>query len=207
MSISVAIVDYKLGNVASVANALQRLGCRVSLTADPGIFNKSDAIVLPGVGAFPAAMKQLEKMGLDTEIRELTLEKKKPLLGICLGMQILAEWGHEKEYCRGLGLIPGEVLPLDATAGRKVPNVGWSSVVYDKSCPSIFSRTLDRDAFFFDHSYFFHTDVPHQLATIAFDHRITAAVWKDNIFGVQFHPEKSQISGLRLIRAFLDTTL
>ncbi|NBV84107.1 imidazole glycerol phosphate synthase subunit HisH [bacterium] len=199
---TIGIVDYGVGNVASVQAAFRRLGVRSILSSEKDVLSAAKGLVLPGVGAFPVAMQQIHAKGLAPVILDLAIEKCKPLLGICLGMQILADWGDEYEGCQGLGLIPGRVKMLKVKKQRKVPHVGWSGVAVHDAGRTMFSRTESSDAYYFDHSYCFEAPQRFRAATVAWDGEIVAAVARDNIWGVQFHPEKSQNSGLRLLKAF-----
>jgi glutamine amidotransferase len=198
----IGIVDYGLGNVGSVRSAFQRLGVSAFLSSVPEQLEAADGLVLPGVGAFPAAMEQIRARGLDSILSELVYKKQKPLLGICLGMQILAEWGEEFGECKGLGFIPGRVRKLQPIAHRKIPHVGWSSVSVLPAGGAMFERMAPDDAYYFDHSFYFDADPACRAATVSWDGEIVAAVARGNVWGAQFHPEKSQNSGLRLLKAF-----
>jgi glutamine amidotransferase len=201
-SMTIAIVDYGLGNVASVQESFRRLGVRPIVSSEMDILSAADGLVLPGVGAFPAAMEQIHARGLAPILSELVVKKRKPLLGICLGMQILADWGEEYAECAGLGFIPGRVRKLDTNEQRKVPHVGWSSVDVLDAGRTMFGRAASGDDYYFDHSYCFEAPREFRAATVAWDGEIVAAVARDNVWGAQFHPEKSQNSGLRLLKAF-----
>jgi glutamine amidotransferase len=199
---SIGIVDYGLGNVGSVRAAFQRLGVPTFLSAIPQELETADGLVLPGVGAFPAAMEQIRSRGLDSILSDLVYKKQKPLLGICLGMQILAEWGEEYGECKGLGFIPGRVRKLQALAQRKIPHVGWSALTVLPAGGSMFERMAPGDTYYFDHSFYFDADPACRAATVSWDQEIVAAVAHGNVWGAQFHPEKSQNSGMRLLKAF-----
>ena len=201
-SMTIGIVDYGLGNVASVQVAFKRLGVRCVSSAEMNTLFTTDGLVLPGVGAFPAAMEQIHAKGLAPIIYELVGKKTKPLLGICLGMQILAEIGEEYGECPGLGLIPGRVRKLEPRGDRKIPHVGWSEVQVLASGRDMFARKKNGDAYYFDHGFFFDAPSEFRAATVSWDGEIVAAVARGNIWGAQFHPEKSQNSGLRLLKAF-----
>ena len=198
----IGIVDYGLGNVGSVRAAFQRLGVPTFLSAIPQELETADGLVLPGVGAFPAAMEQIRSRGLDSILSDLVYKEQKPLLGICLGMQILAEWGEEYGECKGLGFIPGRVRKLQALAQRKIPHVGWSALTVLPAGGSRFERMAPGDAYYFDHSFYFDADPACRAATVSWDQEIVAAVAHGNVWGAQFHPEKSQNSGMRLLKAF-----
>jgi glutamine amidotransferase len=198
----IGIVDYGLGNVGSVRSAFQRLGVRTVLTCVADELASADALVLPGVGAFPAAMEQIKSRGLDLVLHNLVKNDHKPLLGICLGMQILADSGEEYTECAGLGLIPGRVRKLEAQGRRKIPHVGWSGVSVLPAGESMFGRMALEDAYYFDHSFYFDAVPECRAATVSWDGDIVAAVAHGKVWGAQFHPEKSQNSGLRLLKAF-----
>jgi glutamine amidotransferase len=199
---NIAIVNYGLGNIASIINAFRKIEVSVTLSANVNELREADALVLPGVGAFPEAMKNLRKNRLDNVLIELVQKKKIPILGICLGMQILADFGEEISPCEGLGLIPGRVRKLSNKKQRKVPFVGWSKVKILEPGKSIFCRSNIEDTFYFDHSFYFDAAKECRAATVAFDEDIVAAVTRGKVWGFQFHPEKSQNSGLRLLKAF-----
>lgn len=198
----IGIVDYGLGNVGSVHAAFQRLGVPTFLSSFPEELEAADGLVLPGVGAFPAAMEQIRARGLDSILSDLVYKKHKHLLGICLGMQILADWGEEYGECKGLGFIPGRVRKLRPHARRKIPHVGWSAVSVLPAGTAMFERMAPDDAYYFDHSFYFDADPACRAATVSWDGEIIAAVARGNVWGAQFHPEKSQNSGLRLLKAF-----
>jgi glutamine amidotransferase len=200
----IGIVDYGLGNVGSVRAAFQRLGVSTILTYAADELASADAIVLPGVGAFPAAMGEIKSRGLDLVLSDMVYKKHKPLFGICLGMQILAEWGEEYGECKGLGFIPGRVRKLRPLAQRRIPHVGWSGVSVLPPGELMFGRMAREDAYYFDHSFFFDAGPACRAATVSWDQEIVAAVVRGNVWGAQFHPEKSQNSGLRILKSFLN---
>jgi imidazole glycerol-phosphate synthase subunit HisH len=197
---AIAIVDYGMGNLGSVANAFARLGVPCQTTADPAVLRAARAIVLPGVGAFRAAMQNLRSRGLDRALDEEVRGRGKPFLGICLGLQLIAQDSTEHGFERGLGWIEGHVERI-APAAHPVPHVGWNELRTVAPSP-LFERVAQDAHFFFDHSY--HLRCPPELVTAQCDYggRWVAAVQKDNIHAVQFHPEKSQRNGLRLLRNF-----
>lgn len=199
----IAIIDYGVGNHQSVANAIRFLGYEVTVSADLQLLTDADAYVLPGVGAFGEAMKNILKLGLLDVLAQQVLDNKKPMLGICLGMQILAEYSDEGGRHKGLGFIPGEVLKLQSRAQCPVPHVGWNNLCVKSQSP-LFTRTDDGASFFFDHSYHFVCDSSFVSSSCQYGEEITASVQKGNVFGVQFHPEKSQNSGLKLFRSFFN---
>lgn len=205
MKKNIAIIDYGVGNTHSVKEAISLLDCNVSITNDPKKLEKADALILPGVGAFEAAMKNLHQRDLIEPLQEIVLEKKKPILGICLGMQLLADYSEENGYHEGLGWIGGKVVKIESKQDIRVPHVGWNDVEVTKNEP-LFDRIKGEANFYFDHSYHF---IPAEVDTIAakvnYGASLIAAIKKENIHGVQFHPEKSQITGLRLLKGFLNS--
>ncbi|MCC6648505.1 MAG: imidazole glycerol phosphate synthase subunit HisH [Polyangiaceae bacterium] len=197
----VCIVDYKVGNLRSVENAVRRLGydARVSDSADE--VRRADALILPGVGAFGPAMQQLVASGLIGPI-EAALALGRPLLGICVGMQLLATDSEENGLHAGLSWVPGHVRRLRPPEGFGVPHVGWNDVTVRQPGSPLFSRVEAGAHFYFDHTYHLECAPEHTLATAAYGVTVTAAVQRDRVMGVQFHPEKSQAAGLRLLRGF-----
>lgn len=192
----IAIVDYGMGNVRSILNALSFVGADAIVTAEEEDLRDADAIILPGVGAFPDAMKNLHEKNLVPLLQDLVLKQQKPLLGICLGMHLLAKLGLEHQKTDGLNWIDSEVVPLNRHPRHKVPNVGWCPVKIKK--PSVlFSSLADGSDFYFVHSFQMICNREHDVLAEA-DHArpIVAAVESNNIVGVQFHPEKSQDNGL-----------
>lgn len=201
--VKIDIIDYGMGNLQSVRNALERLGCEVGVSSDPKSIGNADALVLPGVGAFGEAMGNLQQRNLVAPLRRAVLEEGKPLLGICLGMQLLADSSEERGEFRGLSLIPGAVKKISVSAGLRLPHIGWNSVSLRKPDP-LFGGIPDGGAFYFVHSYRFECDDTYVAGLTDYGTEITAAVQKDRIFGVQFHPERSQRKGLRLLKNFID---
>lgn len=205
MKKKIAVIDYGVGNVRSVENAIKWLGYDVRTTRDPGHLERSDFLILPGVGAFKEAVDNLEKHDLHNILNEIVIKKKKPLLGICLGMQVLADTSEEKGLHKGLGWIKGNVRGLDLPEGFSVPHVGWNNVDIKKKDP-LFNRTPDEPDFYFDHSFHFVCkNDENVLATCSYGEEITVAVNKGHIWGVQFHPEKSQNNGLKLFRGIISS--
>ncbi|MFA6519690.1 MAG: imidazole glycerol phosphate synthase subunit HisH [Candidatus Paceibacterota bacterium] len=200
----VLVIDYGVGNHRSVTNALERLGYSYAVSHKKEDIQKARAYILPGVGAFEEAMLNLKKRDIIEVLRREVVEKKKPLLGICLGMQVLAEDSIEGGLHQGLGFIPGHVVRIPAASVR-VPHVGWNELMVYRSEP-LFASVPKGARFYFDHSFYFQTEKEYIAAACSYGEEITAAVQKDNIYGVQFHPEKSQTSGLRLLRAFMEHT-
>ncbi len=194
----IAIIDYGAGNIFSVKNALDYLGLAGELTSDPEAIRKADALILPGVGAFPSAMQMLHDSGLTNIIQEEA--HKKPFLGICLGMQLIFEKGYEFEECNGLGLIPGKVEKIVAP-DMVIPHMGWNKLSLRSSSPLL--QQAEAEYVYFVHS--FHVEPQQQeLITAVCDYgmEITAAVGSGSVQAFQFHPEKSSRAGLGLLRAF-----
>jgi glutamine amidotransferase len=199
--VTVALVDYGMGNRRSVEKALEHVGAHVARTAEHGAIAAADAIVLPGVGAFPEAMRRLGALGLDELVRERAAAGV-PLLGICLGMQLLFDSSEEHEGAAGLGLLPGTVARLRAP-GLKVPHIGWNTVAFAR--PSALTRGLgDAAAFYHVHSYACR---PREESDVVgrgeYGERFVSIVERDNVMGAQFHPEKSSLDGLALLRNFV----
>ena len=200
----ILIVDYDLGNVSSISNALDFLGYTYEISNKKENIKKAKAFILPGVGAFGEAMNNLKHLDLIESLENQVLENYKPILGICLGMQIMADSSEEKGYHKGLGWINGKVKKLQAHTSHKIPHVGWNSFNLKIKQP-LFNGLADDSNFYFDHSYAFMCDDKYASAKISHTRRdFAAAVQKNNIFGVQFHPERSQNSGLKVIRNFFN---
>ena len=190
----IAIADYGMGNRRSVEKALEHVGATVARTADAGAIAAADAIVLPGVGAFPEAMRNLRRTGLDEVLKELT----QPLLGICLGMQLLFESSTEHEGAPGLGILPGTVTRLESP---RLPHIGWNLVTFERE--SVLGRELTEAAFYHVHSFACRPADPHDVVgTSEYGERFVSVVERDNVMASQFHPEKSSRDGLRMLRNF-----
>lgn len=195
----IAIVDYGAGNIFSVKNALDYLGLESKLTDDAAEIEAADKIILPGVGAFPAAMKMLKSKGLDKVLCEQA--QKKPLLGICLGMQMLLSKSYEFEECEGLNLIEGEVDRIDAP-GLIIPHMGWNKLEIENDCP-LLQNLGDEPFVYFVHSYAAKCADKDLAAWCEYGGRVPAMVWDGkNVYGAQFHPEKSGEVGLQILRNF-----
>jgi len=203
----IAIVDYGMGNLHSVKNALSHLGLDAIITADKDELRAADRIILPGVGAFPDAMRALKASVLDTLLVALAKEKK-PLLGICLGMQLLFDKSFEFEETEGLGLIEGEVRPLDAK-GLKIPHMGWNSLKLHQKSDPLVSALADGDHVYFVHSFAAVTDSANIVASSEYGSMVPALVKNPTlpVWGAQFHPEKSHEKGLSILRAFCEVTV
>jgi glutamine amidotransferase len=193
-----AIVDYGVGNLKSVSNAFAYLGEETRITRDPGELELADAVILPGVGAFPDAAEKLTASGLDQAVLEQG--KKKPVLGICLGMQLLLEQGEEVRPCAGLGVVRGRVARIPTQL--KLPHIGWNQLAFPQ--PSPLFRGLDEGAsVYFVHTFSAQDTDPDQVIAVTdYGVPVTAAVQSGNFFGCQFHPEKSGEIGLTILRNF-----
>ncbi|MFH1394332.1 MAG: imidazole glycerol phosphate synthase subunit HisH [Candidatus Micrarchaeota archaeon] len=201
----IGIIDYGMGNLRSVYNALDLLGSEVMISSSPDELKKADKLVLPGVGAFGDGISNLRKSGLASFMQQEVIESQKPILGICLGMQLLAKEGFERGRHEGLGWIDASVRKFELSdKGLKVPHVGWNEVTFTKENP-IFSRISSGNCFYFVHSYHMVcADGQDVAATCEYGYTFTASVRKGNIFGTQFHPEKSQDVGLKVLENFID---
>lgn len=193
--LTIGIVDYGVGNLASVSRGLSSMGYRCRVSSDKDVLGNTDLILLPGVGAFPAAMQALHENAM-VDFLQMQFRQGKPMVGICLGMQLLADTSIEKQHTAGLGLIPGEVLPLHEPEWH----IGWNTIeVLDQG--SIL-KPSDGQAVYFNHSYILHTPKEYQIAVSRHtptSPAFTVAVRKDNLVGLQFHPEKSQTIGRKLL--------
>ena len=200
----VAIVDYGVGNLFSLECSLNAIGAEVTVTADPDILKNADQIILPGVGAFEDAAKKLRSTGLDKVLKDLAASGK-PLLGICLGMQMLFEKSYEYGEHQGLDLIPGQVVPMAGVipVDYKIPHIGWNALHFKKASP-LFANITDGDCVYFVHSYYAANCDEDVIATAEYGPELTAAVAKGNVFGCQFHPEKSGKVGLAILKAFTE---
>lgn len=195
----IAVIDYGAGNIFSVKNALDYLGLENRLVSDEKSVRDADAVILPGVGAFPWAMKKLEDSGLVGVIREES--QKKPFLGICLGMQVIFSKGYEFEECDGLGLIEGEVIKIDAP-DLIIPHMGWNKLEKLNDCP-LMAGLGDEEYVYFVHSYKAQCDDKNISAYCEYGGRVPALVYDGKyVYGSQFHPEKSGETGLNILRNF-----
>lgn len=198
----ISIVDYGVGNLFSLKCSLAAIGEEVTVTGDPQALRHSGKLILPGVGAFQDAADKLRSTGLDALIRE-EAARGKPILGICLGMQLLFEKSYEFGEHRGLGLIPGTVVPMAGfiPEALKIPHIGWNALRLRKESP-LFRYIQDRDFVYFVHSFFAAQCDSYVIADTEYGQTLTAAVQKENVYGCQFHPEKSGNVGLNILRAF-----
>lgn len=199
-----AIIDYGMGNLLSVQRAFEKCGSDAVIIDNPLELRDAERIVLPGVGAFPDAMDNLRKNGWIEELNRAVLEKETPILGICLGMQLLADKGYEVRECDGLGYIPGEIIRFTQTQEKeRIPHVGWNEILKREDSP-LFDGIADGTNYYFVHSYHFCVANEENIATVTpYCGEFVSSVIKDNIVGTQFHPEKSQKAGFKLIKNFL----
>ena len=200
----IAIIDYGVGNLFSLSSSLKAIGAETVITGDPEIIKKADKLILPGVGAFGDAAQKLRQNNLDKVVIE-EAKNGKPLLGICLGMQMLFEKSFEYGEHDGLGLIKGEVVPMlgKIPENLKIPHIGWNALDFKKASP-IFKYINEGDCVYFVHSFYAENCEDSLLATAEYGKELTAAVGRDNIFGCQFHPEKSGDVGLKILKAFCE---
>ena len=199
---AIAVVDYGMGNRRSVQKALEHVGARVQITSDPDRISGADGVVVPGVGAFPLAVQNLAARGLIDTLRGYAGEGR-PMLGVCLGMQLLFERSEELGGAEGLGLIGGSVTALD-TRGLRVPHIGWNEVRFQRSSPLTAGLPDAGCAFYHVHSFAVRpADDRNVIATTTYGESFATIVARDSIHGVQFHPEKSSTDGLRMLEAFV----
>ena len=201
----IAIVDYGVGNLFSLESSFKAIGVDVIVTNDKEVIKKANKIVLPGVGAFEDAIKKLVESGLKEVVVEQA-KNGKPLLGICLGMQLLFEKSFEYGEHQGLGLIPGQVRPIDEVIPKdyKVPHIGWNQLEFGREKSKLFKYLREGECVYFVHSYYGTNCEENVIATAEYGATLTAAVSKGNVFGCQFHPEKSGKAGLSILKAFAE---
>lgn len=195
----IAIIDYGAGNLFSVQNALNFLGIENIITKDKADIEKADKLILPGVGAFPDAMRMLSDAGLIDVIKEQV--KTKPLMGICLGMQMLFEKSYEFGETEGLGLIPGTVELMKPENDLLIPHIGWNALEKNEECP-LLQNVEEGDYVYFVHSFAAVTDSKNVAAYCDYGMKVPGLVAKDNVYGCQFHPEKSGKTGLDILKNF-----
>ena len=200
----IAIIDYGVGNLFSLTSSFKYVGADVTVTSDPEEIKKADKIILPGVGAFGDAIKKLKDTGLDKIVIE-EANNGKPLMGICLGMQLLFEKSYEYGEHNGLGLLKGSVVPMENYIDKslKIPHIGWNALSIKKES-QLFKYLKNGDHVYFVHSYFAKDCDESLLATTEYGKELTAAVAYKNIYGCQFHPEKSGDIGLKILKAFCE---
>ena len=201
----IAIIDYNMGNLRSVENALEKIGSKSKIVKDPQELSSYDKIILPGVGAFGDAMKHLKESGMQEAIVEFS-NSGKPFLGVCLGMQLLFEKGEEFGEHLGLGIIEGEVKAFDKnkfSTPMKVPHMGWNDLIVEKRSP-LFKGMPKSFYLYFVHSFHVITPPQYTIGKTIYGYDFTSAVQKDNIFGFQPHPEKSHDNGLQILKNFME---
>jgi len=203
VAIKLGIIDYSMGNIRSISNAFRQIGVQnIQIHTEPEAIKTSDVLVLPGVGHFKDAMQVIASKGFDSALRDEILVAGKPLLGICLGMQLLFSSSEEGGVTKGLDFISGEVIKIPSTETLRVPHVGWNNISVKKR-PELFPLEEDYLDFYFVHSYYAKCATSDIMATFEYGNDYTAAVCKSNIIGTQFHPEKSQRSGLTFLNTFM----
>lgn len=199
----IAIVDYQMGNLRSVQKGFEKVGHEALVTNDSLVLAAADKLVLPGVGAFEDAMGELRRRELIAPIKQ-HIAAGKPFLGICLGLQLLFDVGHENGRHEGLGILRGEVVRFDVPPEYKVPHMGWNELVIRRR-PPVLEGLAEGTHVYFVHSYYVAPSDPTVIATETSYHRpFTSMVWRDNLFATQFHPEKSQAMGLRILKNFAE---
>ncbi len=201
----IAIIDYGVGNIFSLCSSFGAIGAEAVLTGDVDVVRAADKLILPGVGAFGDAAAKLRECGL-WDVVQAEAAGGKPLLGICLGMQLLFDESHEYGVHQGLGLIPGKVVPIAPVVpvGTKIPHIGWNGLHFPKDKPisPLFAGLEEGECVYFVHSYYADGCAPDTIATTEYHAELTAAVSKGNVYGTQFHPEKSGDVGLRILKNF-----
>lgn len=200
----IRIIDYGVGNLFSLRSSLRAIGIDADYTGNPAEIRKADKLILPGVGAFRDAREALRSTGLDRVVQE-EAGKGKPLMGICLGMQMLFDRSYEYGEYEGLGLIPGEIVPMEGRIPKDlpIPHIGWNELMLKQPSP-LMKNTANGDYVYFVHSYYAETPAEYVIATTDYRVEMTAAVQKDNVSGCQFHPEKSSEVGLSILKAFCE---
>lgn len=200
----IRIIDYGVGNLFSLRSSLRAIGIDADYTGDPAEIRKADKLILPGVGAFRDAREALRSTGLDRVVQE-EAGKGKSLMGICLGMQMLFDRSYEYGEYEGLGLIPGEIVPMEGRIPKElpIPHIGWNELALKQPSP-LMKNTANGDYVYFVHSYYAETPAEYVIATTDYGVEMTAAVQKDNVYGCQFHPEKSSEVGLSILKAFCE---
>ena len=201
----IAIIDYGVGNLFSLKCSFESIGADICVTSDPAVIAKAERIILPGVGAFEDAAKKLRDSGLDKVIKE-ECANGKPLLGICLGMQMLFERSFEYGEHEGLGLIKGSIRPISDVIDKnlKIPHIGWNALHFGEKKDELFKYLKEGDFVYFVHSYYGADCDDSVIATTEYSAELTAAVRNKNVCGVQFHPEKSERVGLAILKAFCE---
>lgn len=200
----IGVIDYGLGNLRSVRGAVERLGFDCEVSTDPHVLRRADKLILPGVGAFGDGMRNLHERNLVAPLTDMVQDSKIPILGICLGFQLLAQSSAEFGAHHGLGWIPGTVVRLQPSdSDLRVPHVGWNEFVRTRDC-ILFDDVPDDALFYYVHSFYLKTDPSVEVGTCPYGEPVTAAIQQANVFGTQFHPEKSQRHGMTVLNNFLE---
>jgi len=200
---SIVIVDYKMGNLGSIANILKKIGVPSAVSSDPEVIRKAEKLILPGVGSFDNGMKNIREMGLEAPLNKQVIERGIPVLGICLGMQLLTARSEEGELT-GLNWIPGRTIKFNLTnSDLRIPHMGWNTVESSQNHMLFENMPSKPPRFYFVHSYYVHCEAQeHAIGSTRHGISFTSAVQRGNIFGVQFHPEKSHKFGMALLGNF-----
>lgn len=198
----IAIIDYGVGNLFSLKSSFSAIGFETVVTGDAEVIRSADKLILPGVGAFGDASKKLKESGLDVVVKE-QVALGKPLLGVCLGMQMLFEKSLEYGEYEGLGLLNGQVVPFDLPKEYKIPHIGWNALIFNKQSP-LLKYVSEGDCVYFVHSYHAVGCEDSLIATCEYGTSVTGLVGKGNVYGCQFHPEKSGDVGLKILKAFCE---
>jgi glutamine amidotransferase len=200
----IAVIDYGLGNLASAVKAVRAAGAEATVTDDPKLLKRADKIILPGQGAFADGIKNLRRRGLVPALNQQVLDKHKPFLGICLGLQLLGETSFENGRHQGLGWIKGDVIKLKVGKKQKLPHIGWDNVYANRNSP-LFSQIPAGSDFYFVHSYYLKPENKNIVAAICdYGQNFPVGLVQNNIWAVLFHPEKSQQAGLQLLKNFVN---
>jgi imidazole glycerol-phosphate synthase subunit HisH len=200
----IAIVDYGMGNVRSLSNAVEYIGYDVTITSNGQDIKDAQKVILPGVGAFGDAIAAIREKGLDEILFREVLERGKPMLGICLGLQLLARCSHEHGFHRGLGWLEAEIVKFDPVHKIKIPHIGWNDIYYSNPEPLFQGLKKEERTYYFVHSFYMKCENPENImATCKYGIDFTAAIHWNNIVATQFHPEKSQDNGIQVLKNFL----
>ncbi|EAF0969833.1 imidazole glycerol phosphate synthase subunit HisH [Listeria monocytogenes] len=199
----IVIIDYDTGNTKSISKALDFIGLQNKISSDTTEISQADGVILPGVGAYPEAMKELTRRGLDKTLKEIAATGK-PILGVCLGMQLLLESSNEHSFTKGLGLIPGHVEKLPEKPKFAVPHMGWNQLEIKRTTP--LTKQLDREYVYYVHSYYANCPEEYIIATSGYSIEVPGMINNGNIYGAQFHPEKSGKIGLEILKGFKEVT-